>query len=140
MMIPSGRKATPAHFDRVSSLTQIRPEILVQPLEPRRRVHRIAQRRVVHLQEQRAEIADGRLAGMDADTSDAESDPFAVPRGAEAFGIVIDLQGAFDCPLGMVGLLRRSVEDGKNCVTDELVRISQKMQSALRRVGRSYSR
>src|SRR3954447_26122552 len=35
-----------------------RSEIFVQTLEPRRRVHRIAERRVLHFEQQRTEIPD----------------------------------------------------------------------------------
>src|SRR6185437_3352738 len=81
-----------------------RAEILVQPFEPRRRVHRIAPRRLIHLQQQRAEIADRRLAGMDADAGDAERYVRVVLRAAETLGVFVDLQGASHRTLGMIGL------------------------------------
>src|SRR6185437_1170617 len=72
-----------------------RAELLVDAFEPRGGVHRIAARAIGKALA-RAEIADHRGPGMDADPCLAERDPLLFLFTAEGLGEAVDLEGAMN--------------------------------------------
>src|SRR6185437_13028491 len=95
-------------------------KLLVEPLKPRRHVHRVALRRIVEAR-RGAEIADDGGTRVNAHPRDAEIDAFGIALLAKILAERIDIHRAAHSMFGMIWKIDRRVENGEHRIADEFV-------------------
>ncbi len=95
--------------------------VLVQPLEPRRQVHAVADDRVVELVLQGSDVSYHHLGGIDPDADAQVGLALGHPAGRQRRRGIAHRDGAVGRAVGMVGVLDRLSPERHHRVADELV-------------------